>query len=375
MSDLDKTIGNAVRKARERLDWTQAELAEKANYGSAQIVSLIELGGRPIKASELAKLSKVLFCDFAALLEDKPLVQTAVLWRKEPPKAAEVEAQFVQDCEHYRLVEELCGATPKNKLKELPAQFPVNLEEAQSYGEEVKNTLGLGKRPAEELRGVLEEEFGLKLFHEENLAGSAASAVGEFGQAVLLNSMEPPWRRNYSLAHELFHLLTWSQAPVSQIQKDKDLKTRVEQSAEVFASTLLLPEGEILSAWNSRAKDNKINYGDVIDLARIFGVSTAALVWRMVNLKWFKKAEANRVLKDESFLAKDRATMAKNWPAPPPRFPSRFVFLAFRAWSEGNLSKGNLAGFLHTNLAELPGLLAQYGLNEDENYETTLTVG
>jgi hypothetical protein len=67
--------------------------------------------------------------------------------------------------------------------------------------------------------------------------------------------------------------------------------------------------------------------------------------------------------------------MAEKWSAPPPRFPSRFVYLAFRAWSEGNLSKGNLAGFLHTNLAELPGLLAEYGLNEDENYEATLSVG
>lgn len=375
MSDLDKTIGNAVRKARERLDWKQADLAEKAEFGSSQIVSLIELGERPLKASELARLSRVLFCDFAALLEDKPLIQTAVLWRKEPPKAKEVEAQFLQDCEHYRLVEELCGAKPKNKLKELPAQLPVNLEEAQSYGDKIRDALGLGKRPAEELRGVLEEDFGLKLFHEPKLEGSAASAVGKFGQATLLNSSEPPWRQNYSLAHELYHLLTWDLTPVPELKKNNELKIRVEKSAEAFASVLLLPAGEILTAWNSRAKDNKINYADVIDLARIFGVSTSALIWRMVNLKWLKPAEAKRVLEDDSFLAKDRATMAEKWSAPPPRFPSRFVYLAFRAWSEGNLSKGNLAGFLHKNLAELPGLLTEYGLSEDENYEATLAVG
>jgi Zn-dependent peptidase ImmA (M78 family)/transcriptional regulator with XRE-family HTH domain len=375
MSDLDKTIGKTVKKARERLNWTQAELAEKANFGSPQIVSLIELGERPLKASELAKLSRVLFYDFAELLEDKPLIQAAVLWRKEPPKAAEVEAQFLQDCEHYRLVEELCGTIPKNKLKELPAQLPVDLEKAQSYGEKISNALGLGKRPAEELRGILEEDFGLKLFHEPKLEGSAASAVGEFGQAVLLNSSEPPWRQNYSLAHELYHLLTWDVVPVSEVKNNIDLKNRIEKTAEAFASVLLLPAGEILSAWNSRAKENKINYADVIDLARIFGVSTSALVWRMVNLKWLKKTEAERVLKDEDFLAKDKATMAKNWKEPQPSLPSRFVYLAFRAWSEGNLSKGKLAGFLHTNLAELPGLLARYGLNEDENYEATLSVG
>jgi len=39
--------------------------------------------------------------------------------------------------------------------------------------------------------------------------GSAASAIGPFGPAILMNSKEAPWRRNYNFAHELFHLITW----------------------------------------------------------------------------------------------------------------------------------------------------------------------
>jgi Zn-dependent peptidase ImmA (M78 family) len=249
------------------------------------------------------------------------------------------------------------------------------LEEAQQFGQVIRDFLGLGKRPADILRRVLEEDYAVKLFHAPGLAGSAASTVGSVGRAVLLNSSEPPWRRNFSLAHELFHLLTWSLVPLERLQSDAALKQRIEKLGENFASGLVLPSEEVSAAWDAKAQNGKTRYTDVIEIARVFGVSTEALIWRMVNLGRIVKKEADRVLADERFRSQDKATMAGIWGVDPPPIPERFVALGFRAWQEGELSRGRLAEFLHTNLGELGKVLAGYGLNENEDYEATLPPG
>ncbi|HEY0462625.1 MAG TPA: ImmA/IrrE family metallo-endopeptidase [Polyangiaceae bacterium] len=59
---------------------------------------------------------------------------------------------------------------------------------------------------------MLEEQCGVKVFHLDfEPRGTAASSHSAgFGNAVLLNKKNPKWRRNFDLAHELFHLLTWN---------------------------------------------------------------------------------------------------------------------------------------------------------------------
>lgn len=202
-----------------------------------------------------------------------------------------------------------------------------------------------------------------------------SSAVGGFGRAVLLNGSEPPWRRNFSLAHELFHLLTWSLVPLDGLQSDPPLKGRIEKLADNFAAALLLPAEEVSAAWDQKTEKGKTRYADVIEIARVFGVSTEALIWRMVNLGRLAKEEAERILGDERFRSQDKATMPKMWGADPPCIPERFVVLGFRAWQEGELSRGRLAEFLHTNLGDLGKVLESYGLNENEDYEATLPAG
>src|SRR5256884_9797176 len=107
-----------------------------------------------------------------------------------------------------------------------------------------------------------------------SLSGSAASAVGDFGQAILMNSSESPWRRNYNFAHELFHLLTWNVMPPERLRREKELKDRFEKLANSFASCLLLPAECVLSAFAERLNERKISYADLVEIAREFDVST-----------------------------------------------------------------------------------------------------
>src|SRR2546429_7171771 len=100
--------------------------------------------------------------------------------------------------------------------------------------------MNLGRVPATSLTKVLEEDFGVKIFYREELSGSAASAGGGFGQAILMNSSEAPWRRNYNFAHELFHLLTWNVMPPERLPREKELKDRFVRLLESFSSFFLL---------------------------------------------------------------------------------------------------------------------------------------
>ena len=76
--------------------------------------------------------------------------------------------------------------------------------------------------------------------------GNAASAVGEFGMAVLLNSDNGRRQRTFDLAHELYHLLTW------QSRGNRDApETAEEITADRFAAHLLVPFSSLAEAMES----------------------------------------------------------------------------------------------------------------------------
>lgn len=125
-------------------------------------------------------------------------------------------------------------------------QFPQKKVSADdvSYGtarrlaSEIRREFNLGDRPACELIKILEEGFGVKIWYFKMEEGSAASTIGPFYPAKLMNLNEAPWRRNYNFAHEIFHLITWNSFPPSLLEKERDLWEKLEKIANVFASCL-----------------------------------------------------------------------------------------------------------------------------------------
>jgi len=95
---------------------------------------------------------------------------------------------------------------------------------------------------------------------------------------------------------KLFHLVTWEIFQPEELYSEDEEKSRVEKFADAFASVLLLPVQEVREEFENRKKDNKISYFDCIEIAREFGVSIDALLWRLVNL--IKRKEAEKVLEN-----------------------------------------------------------------------------
>ena len=59
---------------------------------------------------------------------------------------------------------------------------------------------------------------------------------------ILINRNEPEYlRRNYNLAHELFHVLTWQAMPPNELDAIMEKKSRIEMLADALAAALLMP--------------------------------------------------------------------------------------------------------------------------------------
>ncbi|MBA7590203.1 hypothetical protein ES708_32311 [subsurface metagenome] len=117
------------------------------------------------------------------------------------------------------------------------------------------------------------------------------------------------------------------------------------------------------------APDNTIKRVDITDLAKDFGVSTQAILWRLVNLKRIKKAQVQRILDEPDFRDLDRTMrqgLCEEYKTS--KFPARFTSLACRCLMEGKISRGTFAEYLEIERSEVDDHLAEMGFAE-ESYE------
>ena len=220
------------------------------------------------------------------------------------------------------------------------------------------------------LLNVLENKLRFKILHLSLGDGvSGASVVDNIlGVGILINAKDAPWRRNFDLAHELFHVITWNVFSPEEIGNGTT-KTRPEQYADIFASSLLLPEAHLLDALKEIATNNKIRFVDIIELAKDFGVSSEAILWRLVNLGRLKKSQVQKILDDSDFRDVDRIRRRSLYSeGKPSKFPSRFISLACRCLLEGKISRGTFAEYLEIDRAEIDDYLNAAGFVE-QNYE------
>jgi Zn-dependent peptidase ImmA (M78 family) len=220
------------------------------------------------------------------------------------------------------------------------------------------------------LLNVLENNLRFKILHLPLQQGvSGASLVdNSLGVGILININDAPWRRNYDLAHELFHVITWKIFTSEEIGNGTK-KTKPEQYADSFASSLLLPAGHLLDALKEISTNDEIKKVDIIELAKDFGVSTEAVLWRLVNLKKLTQTQAKKILAGPDFRNLDR-TMRKGLykEQKPLKFPTRYISLACRCLMEGKISRGTFAEYLEIDRAEIDDHLAALGF-ADQNYE------
>jgi Zn-dependent peptidase ImmA (M78 family) len=230
----------------------------------------------------------------------------------------------------------------------------------------VRSNLGLGEQPGQNLLRALEEVCKIKIFHLAfEPTGSAASTMSSrFGAAVLLNSKNVRWRRNFDLAHELFHLLTWRIFRQSNSGESAEPTAKEEKLASCFASVLLMPQEAIVAAVNTaRAGHTKLGFDELFGVARQFDVSIDALLWRMKSVY---RIPADKVCGYiESFRGQMSFWDDRERDAPPNR-PLRFRALARHALRKGMISAGRYAEYLGISRREAMQVVEQDAGNNAE---------
>ena len=360
-TDMQETIANSVRARREAFGMSQRDLAKAVGFGSHQIVSDLERGQRAVKAWELDRIARALHTPLAALmgLGSSSRTEPRVFWRLTAPsdECCKREAHLLERLERYRRVEEVVGAADQgNSLPQYRLERNASFGQAEQMASRARRNLDLGNRPALSLAGTLEEKFRVKIFFDDlGYGGPAACVRTERDAAVVLDRNEAPWRQRFSLAHELFYLLTWN--AVLGDQSDAVLPPtwieRLEKLANVFASAVLLP-GDVLRLEYQAdlGKGGSLDF-ILVNLARSYGVSTEALLWRLRGLGLMAEEAVREKLGDPVFRGFDGASMAAHWTGPPPDLPQRLVRLVVLAYQAGDLSRATVARYLEKNPAEL----------------------
>ena len=367
----EEILYRKIVTARQVAGFSITEAAKKLGFKNYQTLSAMEKGTRNINAHELIMMARLYGRNLDYFLESDVPTDPTPLWRKaKNTDVNQIQRQFLSFLENYSHLEHLLGL--KRRWKDVQKNYDKvdfvigGFEQSDKLGAEIYNFLGLGSRPSLNLFNILENKFRFKILHlplEDDVSG--ASVVDDtIGVGILINLNDAPWRRNFDLAHELFHIITWNVFSLEEIGIGTK-KTRPEQYAAIFASNLLLPEAHILDAFKETTIDNEIRVIDIIELAKEFGVSTEAILWRLVNLNKLKKSQAQRVLDNSKFRDLDRNMRQSLYNGDSPsKFPLRFIFLACRCLMGGKISRGTFAEYLEIDRAEIDEYLEVVGFGE-----------
>ncbi len=362
------SLGERLKFARTAMGLTLAEVDDRTGIGASSL-SDFENGKREPRLPQLKELAEIYCRSTTFFLEEGPLPVETVLWRKKPtsPNAEEVQAQLLRLAEQYHNLERWC-----EEFEELDLPFATGspdrfgYQQAERLAHDFRAKYGLGERPGQSLLRVLEEVCKVKVFHMEfEPSGSAACTYSErYGAAILLNSNNVPWRRNFDLAHELLHLLTWRVFRQSDHSSSSEASEHEEKLATCFARNLLMPQEPLRIAIDAQRGDrSKLTFADLFEVARQFDVSVEALLWQIAFVYKVPKEVAEKNvenLRNQINFWDDR--QRDN----PPRRPLRFVALANEALKKGLIATGRYAEYLGITRREAMRQVEQEALEDAE---------
>ena len=364
-----------LAQAREAAGLSLADATRKLNFKHYQILSSIEKGTRNVNANELISMARLYGRSLDYFFDAKIPSDPLLLWRRTAGSDIRTEQQqFLSFLANYSSLENLLGL--KRRWKEILTNldredFAENgFETSETLGTDIHRRLDLGSRPACNLLNILENTLRFKVIHlglGDGLSG-ASIMDSALGVGILVNANDAPWRRNFDLAHELFHIVTWNIFSHEEIG-DGSRKTKPEQYADSFAASLLLPKEHLLAALKEISVNQELKLVDIIELAKEFGVSSEAILWRLLNLKRIRKSQVDKILIDPEFRNLDRNLRRGLYAEQrPEKFSQRYVSLACRCLMEGKISRGVFAEYMEIDRSDIDDYLSAAGYAV-KNYE------
>ena len=322
MTDL-AFIGRRIREARERRDISQQKVADALGIPRTAVTN-IEAGARNVSTLELTKLGALFSLPLAAFLDGATVSDLAIV-RARALSAATSSPEFGpfidrmidlcrEGAELRRLLDLDATVSMPNYAQRIASAGDA-VRQGEARGREERRRLGLGNAPIGNLPELIGDQgiwVASAAEHDfpEEMSGLFLNHP-TVGMAVLINGGHKPVRRRFSYAHEYGHAL-FDREEELRLTQNGNSSELVEKRANAFAAGFLMPAGGVLDQLRSLGKgqpsrqaqfvysvasdsneeaeirprtgSQTITFQDAAVLARHFGVSYEAMVWRLRNL-------------------------------------------------------------------------------------------
>ena len=176
-----------------------------------------------------------------------------------------------------------------------PNKFIIERQAAQ-----FRSDNGLGASEPIALESLLLRLNVLTLFRplSENFSGmSLKDNIGH--RFMLVNSNHSLGRQHFTIAHELYHLYVEEHPSPHKCNPGNGSKDPVEQCADRFASSLLMPENGLCQLIPEQELQTKnISMATILKLERYFSVSRSALLFRLLNIHLITETTRSRLAQE-----------------------------------------------------------------------------
>lgn len=360
-----EALAQRLADARKACGLTQQEAANRLQVSRPTLIS-IEKGIRPVKPAELLAFASLygrsvhdLVKPLDTIINLQPHLR-AVANKIEPAnRELEIAIERLQVfAEHYQELESILEAPmTHNYPPELQLSDRINVNNlAEDLAISERNRLGLGDQPVYELRRILEESVGLRIFYANlpsQIAGLYAYA-GPLGCCISINRKHPTERQRASLAHEYGHVIVDRHKPGIDYLDHKGKKPLNERFAESFGMAFLMPVTSVRRRFTEiLTATGDFNVADLCRLSSFFNVSVEAMTYRLEHLQLLPTGTMLHLRESHFEIGKAKAIL--NLPSGVEynqAYPDRYVYLAVQAYEQARISESQLAKFLDVDVVK-----------------------
>lgn len=311
-------IARIVRDERVARGLSAVELASLANVRPERLEAL-EQGKPSVSTVDLDRLADTLELDPVALADGHRVegISPAVFLRQasagyqdfHPDDARVFARALAQGKVLFSLRDEEAKANLASFGTVEVVEGPDNATAKQGYdlAQRVRASLGRDNEPLEDMRALLEDQFGIAVVQAplatKRLPAAAARCAGRQGAVVVLNANDEERQRNplldrVHLAHELCHILfDPKDTGVQLVIETEGKEDLLEQRARAFAAEFLVPSDSFAELL--QGKDLATNAGArqaAIRIRERFRVPWEVTIRQLENHERVTKARAEELL-------------------------------------------------------------------------------
>jgi Zn-dependent peptidase ImmA (M78 family)/DNA-binding XRE family transcriptional regulator len=359
-----KRLGELLQQARKKCGMTQADAANVIDTARTTIVA-IEKGERRLKNSELIKLARAYGRAVSDFVQPRPVIQPfetqfRAAYRRNEAEEVEINpsiSRLEELCRNYLELEEIMDAPlPRNYPQEYEVtNMPIDAA-AESTATLERQRLGLGDAPIVNLRDILEQSVGLRIFYLKMPPkySEAYSYDARLGGCMAININHPEERQRWSLAHGYLHFLAHRQKPVVDFDGQYQRLPESERLAEAFPKYFLMPTSSLLKQFNDMHRSHgKFTPTNLFTLAHYYGVSVEALVYRLEEMSLLPSGTWERLRNRGLKVREVQKNLGfENRPQRSDMAPIHYQHLAIEAFDQGLITEGRFANFLDVDRLE-----------------------